>query len=295
MVSYSLDRHVNGQTYDNGNGGIIQTFGMDLASSKWFNLTQTGNAFTMTMTGPTNYDISLLDHPNHEVYGGVVFFRIDGPMTGPLRHWIHITLFNPAGFTKATLIAFFDVATLDVDFFTLIGGASVYGWVTPFVGLEIDGNGTGWKERVRLSLSSNPSAPFLVESNKLFNVTNHTDPSTFQKSISSRGFTWIDEADDKLHFIDGDRIEHIIPNLTFVPAVGSEAGQMWIDDFLPRFSFISNAKKFIGQTADEDHVDPKSGATPGFIWVPNFNIRPGYIQFIADDGKKYNISDGPVT
>ncbi len=299
MVTYSLDRHVNGQTYDDGNGNTIQTFGMDLANSKWFNLVGNGNGLTMTMTGPTNYDISLLDHPNHEVYGGVVFFRIDGPMTGPLRHWIHIQLFDPAGFTKGNLLAFFDVPTIPVDFFTVIGGASVWGWITPGVGSgltgEIDGNGTGWKERARLSLSSNPGVPFLVESNKLFNVTNFTAASTFQKSVSSRGFTWIDEADDKIHFIDGDRIEHSIPATSILPAVGSKAGQMWIDDFLPRFSFISNATKFIGKTADEDHVDPKSGATPGFTWVPNFNIRPGYIQFIADDGKKYNISDGPVT
>lgn len=293
MATFASNIHILGKTFDDGNGSTIQTFGMDLARSEFLTLVANSDPVDATMTGGSTFDISLLDHPNHELIGFVDSVRIDGPFTAS-DVFLRSRISNPGGTLKINSVVTIAFPTLSSSQFAFGLAAGVAGWVllTPD---EIDENGT-WTERFTVHHPGAGDPDIQVDDTKNFSVTNHVEPSTFFKGTSAgKAMWWVDETTDQIHFLDSSNIEHTIRNTGgSLTATGSSPGQIYVDSTLPRLGFISNAKRFLTVTADEDRIDPKSLKTAGFIWVAAKSARPGHIQFIADDGKKYNLSDGPV-
>ncbi len=216
-------------------------------------------------------------HPHHEIPAGLTFIQtIVGPVNFTVIHrWFRgVTLL----FTSSKSFSV-GAETVDAVVFSVIG----------YVDGEIDVNATDYKfeHEVTGDITHGPTST-------IFSVTNLTAISTFTH-IGEEGTIWVDETDNKIHFLDGVKgVEHKLRLGPTLPQT-SAPGQIYIDTSTAnkRLGYISSNLKIFTENFFEKQRPTKTG-TQGFWYIPTAasdNVGDS-LSFIGNDGKQYIGSDG---
>jgi len=296
MVTANFTSHTSGKTFNVTGGDDVTVFELGLASPKFFDMLEDEDVTAISMSGETTFSFADMLHPMHEIAGFAQVLRIDGPNSSTPGKFI-FKIINPSSGTNRTVSFNTAIPNLNSDQFFITTTVNMWGWIKNLAGSsidEIEGNGT-WINRVSFEL---PIGTELASSDKSFEMTN--DPTGgfdgFKVGTSgvSQGAMWIDEADDLIHWVDRNQIEHTIKKAGgSLTATGSDAGQIYMDTTLPRLGYISNEKRFLTVTAllETDSIQAglpilrQNNLEVGYIHVTGKSVsdrRHGWIQITAE-------------
>ncbi len=296
MATASFTSHTSGKTFNVTGGPDVPVFNLGLASPVFFDMTEDPAVTNISMSGETTFSFADMIHPMHEIAGFFQGLRLDGPNSDTPGKFI-FKIIDPSGVTKRTVSINVAIPSLSPSEFALAETVNMWGWIKNLGGSinEIDANGT-WTNRVSFEL---PIGTELATTDKTFSMTNLPaggfDGFKVGTDGTSTGAMWVDETDDLIHWIDGEQIEHTIKKIGgSLAAVGSDAGQIYMDTPLPRLGYISNEKRFLTVEAllETDSLSAglpvlrQTGLEVGYLHVTGGDAskrRHGWIQITAEN------------